>query len=217
VTGGDERRDERERMVRDQIEARDVRDPDVLRAMREVPRHRFVPPALAGEAYADRALPIDEDQTISQPYIVARMAEALELEGGARVLEIGTGSGYAAAVLATMGAEVYSIEIREALAASAAARLASIGIARVHVRCGDGALGWPEAAPFDGIAVAASTPDVPHALLEQLAVGAHLVLPLGGQSSVQQLVRITRRVHGFQRERLGGVMFVPLVHDVAPV
>ncbi|HTJ45227.1 MAG TPA: protein-L-isoaspartate(D-aspartate) O-methyltransferase [Kofleriaceae bacterium] len=207
-----ERADERARMVAEQIEARGVHDPDVLRAMREVPRHLFVPPALAAEAYADRALPVEDDQTISQPYIVALMAEALDLERGSRVLEIGTGTGYAAAVLAALGAEVYTIEIREALAASAAARLASLGVAHVHVRCGDGALGWDEMAPFDGIAVAASGPDVPPALVEQLAVGAHLVLPIGPQSGVQQLVRITRRAQGTTRERLGGVMFVPLVH-----
>jgi protein-L-isoaspartate(D-aspartate) O-methyltransferase len=208
-----DRAEERERMVVDQIEGRGVRDPAVLRAMRTVPRHRFVPAHLADLAYADRALPVELDQTISQPFIVARMAEAMMLVPGARVLDVGTGSGYAAAVLAEMGMEVWSIEIRPALAAAAIARLAALGILRVHVRTGDGTLGWPEHAPYDGIQVAASGVAVPDALVEQLALGAHLVLPIGAQHAVQELVRITRRDGGrVDRDRLGGVMFVPLVH-----
>jgi protein-L-isoaspartate(D-aspartate) O-methyltransferase len=210
-----DRADERDRMVVEQIEARGVRDPVVLRAMRSVPRHCYVPDDVLDLAYADRALPVADDQTISQPYIVALMAEALELTPGARVLEIGTGTGYAAAVMAAMGAEVFTIEIRDVLAAAAADRLEALGVRGVHVRCGDGADGWPEQAPFGGIAVAASVPAVPPALLDQLAVGARLVLPLGPTSGVQQLVRLTRTADGFARDRLGGVMFVPLVHDVA--
>lgn len=211
-----DRNDERERMVAEQIEARGVHDPMVLRAMRVVPRHRFVPEALADQAYADRALPVADDQTISQPYIVALMAEALELTADMRILEIGAGTGYAAAVLAEIVREVFTIEIRDTLAACASERLASLGYRNIHVRHGDGALGWPAAAPFGAIAVAASGPNVPQPLLDQLAIGARLVLPLGGQEGVQQLVRITRTARGFSRERLGGVMFVPLVHDVAP-
>jgi protein-L-isoaspartate(D-aspartate) O-methyltransferase len=208
-----DRADERDRMVVDQIEARGVRDPAVLRAMRTVPRHRFVPEALADQAYDDRALPVALDQTISQPYIVALMVEALALDGDARVLEVGTGTGYAAAVMAALAREVLTIEIREALATSAAGRLEALGIRNVRVRHGDGALGWPEAAPFDAIAVAASGPEVPQALLDQLVTGGRLVLPLGPHAGVQQLVRITRTERGFLRDRLGGVMFVPLVHD----
>jgi protein-L-isoaspartate(D-aspartate) O-methyltransferase len=200
-------------MVREQIEARGVRDPAVLRAMRAVPRHRFVPPPLAAEAYADRALPVDEQQTISQPYIVALMAASLAIRPGARVLELGTGTGYAAAVMAAAGAEVWTIEIRAPLAASAASRLSELGVAGVHVRCGDGSLGWPEHAPYDGITVAASGPDVPDALLDQLAVGGHLVLPIGSHRGTQQLARITRTADDtFTRESLGAVLFVPLVH-----
>jgi len=209
-----DREDEREHMVAEQIEARGVHDEAVLRAMRCVPRHLFVPAALADDAYADRALPVGHDQTISQPYIVALMAEALLLDPDARVLELGTGTGYAAAVMATLAKEVYSIEIRDELADSAITRLASLGIDNVHVRHGDGSLGWPEAAPFDAIAVAASGPTVPQPLLDQLAHGGRLVLPLGHHAGVQQLVRITRTARGFLRDRLGGVMFVPLVHDV---
>jgi protein-L-isoaspartate(D-aspartate) O-methyltransferase len=207
-----ERAAERERMVSEQIAARGVRDPAVLRAMRAVPRHLFVPRALASEAYEDRALPVDEDQTISQPYIVALMAQALALRPGARVLELGTGTGYAAAVMAACGAEVWTIEIRAPLAASAASRLVSLGVAGVHVRCGDGSLGWPEHAPYDGITVAASGPEVPPALEAQLAIGGHLVLPLGAHHGVQQLIRFTRDASGMTRESLGAVMFVPLVH-----
>jgi protein-L-isoaspartate(D-aspartate) O-methyltransferase len=208
-----ERADERDRMVSEQIEARGVRDPAVLRAMRAVPRHRFVPPSLAAEAYADRALPADEEQTISQPYIVALMAASLAIRPGARVLELGTGTGYAAAVMAAAGAEVWTIEIRAPLAASAASRLLELGVSGVHVRCGDGSLGWAEHAPYSGITVAASGPDVPVALLDQLAVGGHLVLPLDSHRGVQQLTRITRAPDGaFTRESLGAVLFVPLVH-----
>src|SRR5579862_4997752 len=154
-------------MVVEQIEGRGVRDPAVLRAMRIVPRHRFVPARFEDLAYADRALPAALDQTVSQPFIVARMAEAMGIAAGARVLDVGTGSGYAAAVLAALGAEVWSIEILEPLAVAASARLEALGITRVHVRTGDGALGWPEHAPYDGIQVAASALEVPRALVEQ--------------------------------------------------
>jgi protein-L-isoaspartate(D-aspartate) O-methyltransferase len=202
---------ERRLMVAEQIEARGVVDRAVLRAMREVPRHRFVAPELAHLAYADRALPADEDQTISQPYIVARMAEALALGPDDRVLEVGCGTGYAAAVMSRIAAEVFTIEIRPRLAETAAARLAALGYGTIRVRCADGSLGWPEEAPFDAISVAASGPDIPEALVEQLAPGGRLVLPVGRTRGAQELVRVTRTVAGVNEERLGAVMFVPLV------
>jgi len=202
---------ERRLMVAEQIEARGVVDRGVLAAMRAVPRHRFVAPEVAHLAYADRALPADEDQTISQPYIVARMAEALGLGPGDRVLEVGCGTGYAAAVMSLIAAEVFSLEVRPRLAERAAARLADLGYGNVHVRCADGSLGWPEEAPFDAISVAASGPEIPEALVEQLAPGGRLVLPVGRVRGAQELVRVTRTEAGLRQERLGAVMFVPLI------
>ena len=202
---------ERRLMVAEQIEARGVVDRAVLGAMREVPRHRFVAPELADLAYADRALPAAEDQTISQPYIVARMAEALALGPDDRVLEVGCGTGYAAAVMSRIAAEVFTIEVRPRLAETAAARLAALGYAKIHVRCADGSLGWPEEAPFDAISVAATGPDIPRALVEQLAPGGRLVLPLGRSRGAQELTRVTRTAAGLREEGLGAVMFVPLI------
>ena len=183
---------ERLRMVREQVESRGVRDAAVLRAMTEVPREAFVPEDQAEFAYRDTPLPIAEDQTISQPYIVALMAAALELEPDDRVLEIGTGSGYAAGVLSRIAAEVYTVERHAALAEGARRALEALGYENVHVLHGDGTLGWADHAPYDGIVVAAGGPDVPEPLVDQLAVGGRLVIPVGPMPRLQELVRVTR-------------------------
>ena len=203
---------ERATMVERQLAARGVSDPRVLEAMREVPREAFIAGELAEFAYEDAPLPIEAEQTISQPYIVAVMAEALELRPSDRVLEVGAGSGYAAAVLSRVAADVYTIERHQELADAAARRLRELGYANVHVRHGDGTLGWPEHAPYDAIVVAAGGPDAPPALLEQLAVGGRLMIPIGPTPREQELVRI-RRVGAaeYQREQLGAVRFVPLI------
>ena len=201
----------RARMVAEQIVRRGVGDERVLRAMATVPRHLFVPEHLRDSAYEDGPLPIGEDQTISQPYIVAAMTAAARLKPGVRVLEIGTRSGYGAAVVSRIAAEVYTVERVSALAAAAAARLARLGYANVHVREGDGSRGWPEHAPYDAILVTASGPRVPEALLEQLAVGGRLVMPVG-VSLAQRLVRVTRtEADEYQYDDLEGVTFVPLI------
>jgi protein-L-isoaspartate(D-aspartate) O-methyltransferase len=201
----------RQRMVRDQIERRGVRDPEVLRAMAEVPRHHFVPEGLQDKAYEDRPLLIGEGQTISQPYIVAYMTEMVGLEEGDRVLEIGTGSGYQAAILASIASEVFSIEILPDLASRATRRLRDLGYRNVTVRSGDGFRGWLEEAPFDAIVVTAAPKSVPRPLLEQLKVGGRLVAPVG--SLEQQLVRWTRTPDGFDREPLLPVRFVPMTGE----
>ncbi len=200
----------RERMVHTQIAERGLRDEQILLAMLAVARHRFVPEELAAMSYADRPLPIGEEQTISQPFVVALMTRALLLQPSDNVLEIGTGSGYAAAVLSRLVARVYTIERRPALAQAAAERLAAQGYANVEVRCGDGTLGWAEAAPFDAIVVTAGGPAVPQSLALQLAIGGRMVIPVGDRSS-QELVRVTRHANGFEREVLEQVRFVPLV------
>jgi protein-L-isoaspartate(D-aspartate) O-methyltransferase len=205
-----ERLAERERMVAEQIEARGVRDPLVLDALRAVPRHWFVPAAYQAEAYDDGPLPIGAGQTISQPFIVARMTEALELRPGERVLDIGTGSGYQAAVLAEITPHVSSIEIVPELADAARARFAARGYS-IEVRTGDGWLGWPERAPFDAILLAAAPETVPPALLAQLAPGGRLCLPVGGRDESQELQVITRQPDGsFASRRLEIVRFVPM-------
>lgn len=199
-------------MVDRQIAARGVRDPRVLEAMRTVPREVFVPESLAELAYDDSPLPISEDQTISQPYVVALMAEALELQPRDKVLEIGAGSGYAAAVLSRIAREVYTVERHESLACQARERTERLGYLNVHVIQGDGTLGWAEHAPYDAIVVAASGPDVPQALLDQLAPRGRLVIPIGPNPRTQSLVRVRRRKDGgYVREDLGGVRFVPLI------
>jgi len=196
----------RERMVRQQLVGRDITSPTVLAAMGEVPRHRFVPDTLRDRAYDDGPLPIGHGQTISQPYIVALMTQLAELSPGDRVLEVGTGSGYQAAVLAAIGAEVYSIEIVEPLGREAAAALRALGY-EVHLRIGDGYAGWPEAAPFDAILLTAAPASIPEPLKAQLAVGGRLVAPVGDED--QQLVVLTRGSTGFDRRVVGAVRFVP--------
>lgn len=202
----------RERMVVDQIERRGIRDPQTLAALRKVARHLFVPEEVRAEAYADHPLPIGHGQTISQPYIVAFMTEALGLRGGETVLEVGTGSGYQAAILAEVAAHVYSIEIVEALAQHAAQRLQELGYRNVHVKSGDGYRGWPEAAPFDGILVTAAAPRIPEPLKAQLKEGGRLVLPVG--EADQELVVITRRADRFEERRVLPVRFVPMTGEV---
>ncbi len=204
----------RAEMIERQIASRGVRSPRVLSAMGRVRREGYVPSYLGEFAYEDAPLPIEEEQTISQPYIVAFMVEALELAGGERVLEIGTGSGYAAAVMAEIAAEVYTIERHERLARQAAKRLARDGYRNVHVRHGDGTLGWPEAAPFDAIVVAAGGPQVPRSLREQLAVGGRLVIPVGEEVGLQRLKRIRRlSAERYQEADLADVRFVPLIGE----
>ena len=202
----------RERMVRRQVEARGVADPAVLAAIRSVPRHRFVPQDVRERAYDDSPQSIGSGQTISQPYIVALMSELLEVSPGQRVLEIGTGSGYQAAVLAAMGVEVFSIEIRPRLCAQAEATLSELGYENVHVRCGDGYGGWPEHAPFDGIIVTAAPERIPEPLLEQLALDAHMVIPVG--AFYQELKVITRQADGVSERSVIPVRFVPMTGEV---
>jgi protein-L-isoaspartate(D-aspartate) O-methyltransferase len=198
-------------MVRTQLEARGIRDARVLRACREVERHLFVPEKLRAVAYADRPLPIGEDQTISQPYIVALMSESLRLQGDEKVLEVGTGSGYQAAILARLAKQVYSVEILPGLAESATRRLRDLGFDNVQVRAGDGYRGWPEAAPFDAIVVTCAPDDIPQPLLDQLAEGGRLVIPVG--EVVQELV-LVEKVHGeLQRTSLAPVRFVPMTGE----
>jgi protein-L-isoaspartate(D-aspartate) O-methyltransferase len=202
----------REQMVNRQIIGRAVQDPAVLSAMRRVRREAFVPRHLARRAYADQPLPIGGGQTISQPYIVATMTESVSLRPGERVLEIGTGSGYGAAILAEIAAAVYTVERLATLAESARRRLGELRYTNVHVRHDDGSLGWPEHAPYDAIVVTAGGPDVPPSLLKQLAVGGRLVMPVGSSVLTQQLVRVVRTGETtYEREELGGVAFVPLI------
>ena len=208
-----ERDGERRAMVERQLLPRGVSDPRVLDAMRAVPRHVFVPSVLAASAYADTPLPIGMRQTISQPYIVAYMTEAAALRPGARVLEIGTGSGYQAAVAAEIAGRVYTIEIVEPLAAAARARLAALGYDNVEVRAGDGYRGWPEEAPFDAILVTAAPDHVPPALVEQLAEGARLVIPVGPVGALQAMTIVTRAANGAVTEQTFPVRFVPMTGE----
>lgn len=202
----------RARMVDEQLATRNIRDSRVLDAMRKVPRHAFVAENLVDEAYEDRPLPIGQGQTISQPYIVALMAEALHLRTGARVLEIGTGSGYAAAVLGELGQDVVTLERHPQLAVRAEAILAALGIKNVHVHVADGTLGWPAGAPYDAISVTASGPVVPNELLDQLAIGGRLVIPVGGDVGSQNLLLIERTsAVSFAETNICPVRFVPLV------
>lgn len=210
---GDPFRTARYAMVRDQIEARGVRDPQVLRAMRTVERHRFVPPECVPNAHEDHPLPIGYGQTISQPLIVAYMTEKARVEPTDRVLEVGTGSGYQAAVLSLLAKEVYTVEILEPLALEAENRLKKLGYANVTCRVGDGWKGWPEKAPFDVILVTAAPPEVPPDLVKQLAPGGRMVVPVGETGDTQELTLVTRDEAGQVRsESLLPVRFVPLVH-----
>ena len=203
----------RERMVETQIRARDVQSAAVLNAMRRVPRHLFVPDDLQPFAYDDRPLPIGHDQTISQPYIVAYMTDVLQLEPAHTVLEIGTGSGYQAAILADIAKQVYSIEIVPALAETAGRAIAAAGYTNVEVRSGNGYLGWRDHAPFDRIIVTAAPPDIPEALVEQLAVGGVMVLPVG--TANQEIVVIMKTPAGIVQKRTIEVRFVPMVSKPA--
>lgn len=200
----------RDLMVKTQIEARGVSDKGVLDAMRKVERHKFVPGSHIASAYEDHPLPIGHGQTISQPYIVALMTELCELNGTEKVLEIGTGSGYQAAILSLLAGKVYSIEIVEPLGKSARQKLAELGYSNVHVRIGDGYRGWPEEAPFDVIILTASPPKIPQTLIEQMAEGGILVAPEGDFS--QELVKITKQNGKISRRTITYVRFVPMIH-----
>jgi len=202
----------RERMVREQIEARGVRNPDVLRVMRQTPRHLFIPEPMRSAAYEDHPVPIGYGQTISQPYIVALMTELLEPHKDAKVLEIGTGSGYQAAVLAPLVRHVYTIEIVRELAESSTALLKKLGYENVTVRWGDGYLGWPEEAPFDRIIVTAAPPELPQTLVDQLKPGGKLVAPVGSSVFGQDLIVVEKTRDGkIRRRSVIPVMFVPMV------
>lgn len=203
----------RKAMVDRQIAARGVTDPRVLQAMRDVPRHAFVPPEYAALAYEDHPLPIEEGQTISQPYIVALMTQLLALKEGDKVLEIGTGSGYQAAVLARLTDRVFTIEIHEPLAVKASETLTRLGYSQVKVRSGDGFFGWPEEAPFDAVIVTCAVPRVPSSLLEQLAEGGRLVAPLGDTRTYQTLTVITKKDGQPRVRQVLDVRFVPMTGE----
>jgi len=200
---------ERRMMTDSQIRARGVRDPLVLAAITKVPRHLFIPEGLRSCAHADEPLPIGQGQTISQPYIVAYMTEALGLQGGERVLEVGTGSGYQTAVLAEIVREVWTVEIVESLALQARSILDSLGYANIHYRVGDGSGGWPGSAPFDAVIVTAAAARMPESLEGQLGPGGRMIVPVG--TDLQELFIVRREKKGLTRERLLAVRFVPLV------
>jgi protein-L-isoaspartate(D-aspartate) O-methyltransferase len=202
---------QRERMVREQIAAkgRDIKSERVLRAMRVVPRHEFVPENVRAHAYADTALPIGHDQTISQPYVVAFMTAALDPQPGERVLEIGTGSGYQAAVLAALGVEVYTIEIVKPLGEQARQVLRKLGYDRIKVRIGDGYAGWPDAAPFDAIIVTCAPEKVPQPLIDQLKPGGRMIIPVGDQQT-QELYLLKKEAAGLSKTAVLPVRFVPM-------
>jgi len=200
----------REQLIRQHIEKQGISDQTVLSAMRSVPRHFFVPENLVSRAYVDRPLPIGEGQTISQPYIVALMTASLHLTAEDRVLEVGTGSGYQAAILAKIAGEVYTVEIKEKLYRQAADRLSALQLPNVHCRLGDGYFGWPEAAPFDAIMITAAVDHIPPPLLKQLKNGGRLILPLGNPFSYQNLVLATKQDNDVSVRQITGVLFVPL-------
>ena len=206
-----EYRQQRERMVKSLREQHRIRDERVLAAMSAVPRHLFVPDALQSNAYGDHALPIAANQTISQPYIVARMSELLEVDANSKVLEIGAGSGYQTAVLARLSGSVFAIERIAELARDAQRRIRELGIYNATVKCFDGTLGWDAHAPYDAALVAAGGPDVPEPLLAQLKVGGRLVVPVGASRDSQRLVRVLRTEKGYEREDHGACAFVPLI------
>ncbi len=202
----------RQRMVDEQLVPRGIRGKRVLDAMRKVPRHLFVDEALYAQAYSDFPLPIGEEQTISQPFMVAVMTEALEMKGDERVLELGTGSGYQTAILAELCHRVYTIERVSSLAARARKVMDRLGYGNVIVRIGDGTLGWKEEAPFDAIIVTAGAPDIPHPLVDQLKIGGRLVIPVGGEF-MQSLIRVRKTETGTEKEDMGGCRFVKLIGE----
>ncbi len=204
----------RQRMVLHQLNARDIKDTKVLRVMGKVKRHLFVSPSLASQAYSDHPLPIGEGQTISQPYIVALMTQVLDIKPEEKVLEIGTGSGYQAAVLSHFTDQVWSIEIRKELAQNASRRLKAFGYEKIRVKHGDGYFGWPESAPFDAIMVTAAANHVSPLLLGQLKMGGRLLIPLGSTTYYQTLTKITKTPKGNEVEHLLGVVFVPMVGEI---
>ena len=211
--GAQDFKSQREQMVRHQLQARDIDNPRILDAMRDVPRHRFVPASQISQAYDDHPLPIGKDQTISQPYIVALMTQLVHPGKSSKTLEVGTGSGYQAAVLAELVDQVYTIEIVPGLAERAATLLSELGVENVHVRQGDGYQGWPEQAPFDCILVTAAPREVPPPLLQQLAIGGRLVIPVGVSSLTQTLLVIERTKRGFKRTSVIPVRFVPMTGE----
>ena len=201
-------------MVESQLKTRDIHDPAVLNAMSKVPRHQFVEPEHMARAYDDVALPIKEKQTISQPYIVALMTQSVSLKSTDRVLEIGTGSGYQAAVLAEIVAQVYTIEIIGPLAKAAKTTLEELGVDNVKVRHGDGYRGWKEEAPFNAILITAAAPKIPKPLVDQLRVGGKLVMPLGEKPLGQELIVLTKTEKGLEKEFITGVIFVPMTGEI---
>jgi protein-L-isoaspartate(D-aspartate) O-methyltransferase len=204
----------RKRMVTTQLAARGIHDPAVLEAMGKVPREKFIPEDKERYAYEDAPLPIAQGQTISQPYIVALMSEALDLSPEAKALEIGTGSGYAAAVLSRIADQVFTVERHPELARYAKSRYQQLGYTNIQVHVGDGTRGWEEHAPYDGIVVTAGGPAIPQPLLEQLKVGGRLVMPVGVEFNAQQLLLVTRTsTEEYQQENLGSVRFVPLIGE----
>lgn len=210
----DEYQISRDKMIRHLREHYKIADERVLDAMRAVPRHFFVPSALKFQAYKDNALPIAAKQTISQPFIVARMSELLQLAPESRILEIGAGSGYQTAILALLAGRIFAIERIPQLAAEAQERLDAFGMQNVMLRCADGTNGWPEYAPYDGILVAAGSPDVPEPLLQQLKIGGRLVIPIGQDQKTQHLIRVTRSTEkNFRTEDFGACAFVPLIGE----
>ena len=204
----------RQRMVKEDIRKRGIDDPKVLQALLKVERHLFVPENYRHMAYADRPLPIGEGQTISQPYIVALMTYHLHLKPEDKVLEIGTGSGYQAAVLAELAKEVYSIEIVERLASTAQERLRALGYTNVWIKCGDGFYGWKEYAPYDAIIVTCAAPSIPEHLVEQLKEGGRIILPLGGEPFHQSLTLLTKKEGRVEQQGITSVVFVPMIGDI---
>jgi len=203
----------REEMVKDQIISRGIQDSATLHSMRKVPRHKFVPPEFVGYAYDDTPLPIGSEQTISQPYIVALMTELIAPRKGQKILEVGTGSGYQAAILAEIADTVYTIEILPELSESAAERLKNLGYRNINVKCGDGYAGWKEAAPFDAIIVTAAAEDIPQPLIDQLKDGGVMVIPVGPMMSVQALTVIKKQGRDIKKETVLPVRFVPLIRS----
>jgi protein-L-isoaspartate(D-aspartate) O-methyltransferase len=206
-------KNQRLEMVRTQILSRGITDQKVLDAMRKVPRHKFVPHEYRRFAYADQPLPIGEGQTISQPFIVAYMTDVINVKPGDKVLEIGTGSGYQAAVLAEAGAEVYSIEVIESLAISAKNIIEELGYKQIHLKTGDGYKGWDEFAPYNAILVTCSPSKIPDALKEQLAEGGRMIIPVGHQNSVQYLYLLEKRKGKIRQENVMPVRFVPMINE----